>query len=192
MEGFAPAVFTPRKAGERRVAILQQGDDIKPVLAVEFITPDFLELSKAEAAAARAIHAVRENSEVVEVYGFPARRFEDDEIPGLSRLIVSVETAFHLWRAWNFAEIDKKSGQAVVLELNRTNIARLLEDQQVRAVWSAQLEMASPLERDEGNGSAVSPNGTTATAATSAPNVESSTAPAPAGAATTPEISAPG
>ncbi|WP_156396214.1 hypothetical protein [Caulobacter sp. Root343] len=185
-------MFTPRKAGEHRIAVLQQGDDKKPVLAVEFITPDFLELSKAEAAGARAIQAVRENSEVVEAYGFPARRFENDELPGLSRLIISVETAFHLWRDWNFAEVDPATKQPVVLELNRTNIARLLEDQQVRAVWGAHLEAASPLERDEGNGSAASPTGTTAKAATSAPNVESSTDPAPAGGETTPETSAPG
>lgn len=180
MEGFAPAVFAPRKAGEHRIAILQGGEGERPPVAVKFITPDFLLIAKAEASAARALASVRDSADLIGAYGFEERTFTDDELPGLARLIASVETAAELWVDWNFAELNDE-GQPEVLPLTRANIVRLLEDQQIRLVWNAHLESASPLERDEGNGFAASPGGTTAEAANTADNASSETPPAAEG-----------
>lgn len=191
MEGFAPAVFAPRKAGEHRIAILQAGDGERSPVAVKFVTPDFLALSKAEASAARALQSVRDSADLIAAYGFEERTFTDDEMPGMARLIASVETAAELWVDWNFAELDEE-GQPQILPLTRANIVRLLEDQQIRMVWNANLEAASPLEREEGNGSAASPAGTTAEAATTADNASSETPPAAEVSAAPAESAVPG
>lgn len=190
MEGFAPAVFASRKAGEHRTAVLQAGDENRPSLAVKFITPDFLLISKAEASAARALASVRDSADLISAYGFDERTFTDDELLGLARLIASVETAAELWVDWNFAELDE-AGQPQILPLTRANIVRLLEDQQIRLVWNAHLEAASPLERDEGNVSAASPNGNTAEAATTADSASSETPPAAAASEAPVESAAP-
>lgn len=192
MLGFAPAVFAPRKAGELRVIILQEGGENAAPLAVEFETPDYLALNMAEAAAAQALAAIRHSAEIADKYGLGGQEFTDERMPGLARLLTSVETAAHLWRDWNFAERDPESGEVTVLPLDRPNILRVLEDPQIRVVWTANLEAASPLGRDEGNASAASPSGTTAQAATTATDASSAPVPAALDGAAAPESSVQG
>lgn len=191
MEGFKPAVIAPRKAGETRVAVLQAAHENRPALAIKFATPDFLVLASAEATASAALAAVRESSQALQDYGFGDRRFDDAEMPGLARLVVAVETAARLWLEWNVAVVDPATGEVTALPLERKHIVRVLEDAQIRAVWNAHLEAASALEREEGNVSAASPLGSTASAATTAPDVSENAPPAPVDNAGEPESSAP-
>lgn len=197
MEGFEPAVIAPRKAGEPRIAVLRDtvfdeaGAVVKPAIAVQFVVPDFLILSTAEAASAAALAAIRESGKALESYGFTERQFTDAELPGLSRLVTAIETAAHLWRDWNAASRDPESGAVTVWPLDRAHIGRLLEDAQIRAAWNAHLEAASPLEREEGNAYAASPPGSTASAANTAPDASSADPVAPEAGAAEPENSAP-
>jgi hypothetical protein len=168
MEGFAPAVYAPRKAGELRIAVLQEGSgENAPPLAVQFAVPDYLEICKAEAKAAEAMAAIREASGHLTVYGLKDRKIDDTDLAGLARLVSNVETARHLWRDWNFHE---KDGEGVLhkVALNAANILRLLEDSGCRTAWAAHFDAATPLERAEGNVSAALPNGNTVKAATGA------------------------
>ena len=191
MEGFEPAVIAPRKVGETRVAVLQAAQENRPALAIKFAAPDFLVLASAEATASAALAAVRESSQALRDYGFGDRRFDDSEMPGLARLVVAVETAALLWRDWNAAVVDPATGEVTALPLERRHIVRVLEDPQIRAAWNAHLEVASALEREEGNVSAASPLGSTASAATTAPDASGETPPAPVDNAGEPESSAP-
>lgn len=192
MEGFELAVYAPRTAGELRIAVLQPGDGKNPPLAVKFAVPDYLDVCKADAKAADAMAAIREASGHLGVYGLKDRKIPDDDLLALSRLVSSVETAMLLWKDWNFAEVPKGNKKAVKLELTPANVLRLLEDAGCRAAWLAHYDNASPLERAEGNESAVSPDGSTGAAATGADDAESSTDPVHGGSQIpAPESSAP-
>lgn len=166
MDGVELAVFTPRKAGEHRVVELQRGvapqlvDGVMvpgtAALVVKFAVPDAIKLAKAEARASDALAYIRQSASHLALYGFSDLGVSQDDVPALARLVTGIETALALWVDWNFA--DLVDGVAVKAELNPVNIGRVMEDLSIRAAWSAHLDLASPLERAEGNVYAASPN----------------------------------
>lgn len=186
MEGVKPAVFGPRAAGQRRRAVLQEGlaeirdgdlvlREEQPPLVVEFVVPDAVLMAKAEAAASEAMSHIRRTASHLATYGLSDAGVSPDDVPALARIVTAIETAVLLWKDWNFAELATDEAgvlldppQAVEVVITPANVARLLEDANIRAAWSAHLDAASPLERAEGNVYAASPNGSSEGAAITA------------------------
>ncbi len=186
LENAPLAVFKRRQVGETRLAALDGGD---PPLLVEFEIPGGLVLAQAEAAAARAMSVIRESPAYLSRYGLEERRLSDDEIGALARVVTAMETAFLLWRDWTAAhEVD---GRIERRPLTEAHIAEVLLDQNLRMAWLVHLDAASPLERAEGNGSGVSPNGSSEEAPNTAEAASGAEAPAPAAAEAEPAISVP-
>lgn len=176
MEGFEPAVFSRPPKGVDDVVVLNTHEG-KPDLKVRLVRPDWLSQARAESAASLALQAIVSSINRTDEYGIADKTFEEGDLPALARLLTAVEAAAHHWKAWNYAE-DVKVGDTPpgqILPLTRANIFRCLTDPQVRQLWMAYFDSVSGLERAEGNGSAASPNGTTARAATTAEDAQNET-----------------
>lgn len=174
------AVYRRRVPGALIRAALTS--DAKP-LYVDFEVPDGIMLAEAESAAGQAMAQMQQDKILADRYGVTDRVFNDAEILALSRVLVAVETAIRLWKAWNYALIEGEGevAQVVPQKLSPQAIAQLLiADQDIRAAWTIQLDAASPLERAEGNVSGVSPTMNSEEAPNIAQGAESSTIPAPA------------
>lgn len=181
------AVFRRRVPGEARVVSLQAAvEGGPPPITVRFIVPDGLQLAQAEAAAATSLGHIRESATALGEYGLNQTPVSESELSALARIIAAVESAALLWKDWNYAEFPPvpkgqerdPDAQPVKQKLTRDKICRVLSDPQVRAAWLVHLDGVSPLERDEGNVSAASLNGTTAEAANTAKAAPPSTSPA--------------
>ena len=175
LEGKPLAVFRRREAGEIRIAALDGGT---PPFLVAFETPDLLASVEYEAAAGQAIDACRKTPGYLERYGLQvAAQLTDLQVAALSRAVTAMESAFRLLKDWTKAEIV--DGEVRKVELTPQAIAEVLSDANLRAAWLITLDAASPLERLEGNVSAVSPTTTSGAAATTAAAASPSTGPAP-------------
>ncbi|MNT82517.1 hypothetical protein D3C72_2222570 [compost metagenome] len=109
----------------------------------------------------------------------------------LSTFVSSVESAAVLIKEWNFAAVGP-SGQPERRAVTVEAISELFRGRPLaRTGWTLQYESASPLERAEGNGSAASPDTTSATAANTAGDASPLEAAAPVAEPVEPASSAP-
>lgn len=195
------AVHRKRVPGETRIVALQAAvPGGPPPIVVKFIVPDGVQLAQAEAAAATALAHIREGAGALGEYGLNDTPLSESQLSALARIIAAVESAMVLWTDWNYGEFPAvPPGQtpdpaavAVKQKLTRDKVCTVLSDTNVRSAWLIHLDQASPLERAEGNGSAVSLNGNTAEAATTAKAAPSSTSPVPEESPTQTAPTAPG
>lgn len=187
------AVFSRREPGERLLATLAGAVDKHPALVVAFEVPTPLQLAQYEARAMNAIRAIKQGALSLMHYDLPDGQLTDDEIEGLSLFITAVESAQLLWKDWNFA-LQPDEGPAVKAPLDLAHILIVLGKPAHRQAWNIWLDVASPLERAEGNGSGVSPNTSsdvTEEAPTTAGDASSETPPAPEAAPDPADNSAP-
>lgn len=151
------AVFSRREPGERRLAVLADKVDGHPALVVSFEVPTPLQLAQYEAQAMNAIRDIRRGALSLMNYDLPDGQLSDEEIEGLASFITAVESARLLWKDWNFA-LQPAEGPPVKAPLDLQHILIVLGKPAHRQAWNIWLDVASPLERAEGNGSGVSPN----------------------------------
>ncbi|MEH0194574.1 hypothetical protein V7S57_02445 [Caulobacter sp. CCNWLY153] len=170
-----PAKYRAREPGRLEIAVLQDGD---PPLAVEFEAPsDGVTPAKAEAKAGEALHHIRASRQGLARYGY-ATGLQAEDLPGLTRLALAVESAILSWKRWNYA-VQEADGEFRIQPLTAENIGQVLADPDIRAAWMAHWANATGLERDEGNGSAASLNTSSEEAAPLAEGASSSTLPVP-------------
>lgn len=160
----------PRRSGEERIVTLHPELGI----VVRFTVPFPVQELEIEAAA-NASRAVLIKSPVVAArYGL-AQAVLSKEQAGETTLRVNLtEAAIVLWKEWT---VMAESGDAAA-ELSVENISQLLTDPVCHRLWADHYFAACSLERDEGNGSAVSPSTSSGEAATTAEGAPSSTSPA--------------
>lgn len=188
------AVFSRRQPGERRIVELAAGEGEQASLLVEFEIPTPLQLARIEAEGMNAIRDLRRGQFSLRRYGLPDGQLTDGEIEGLAVFITAVESARVLWRDWNYAKEPPAGEQPVKAPLDLEHIVEVLSVPHFRSAWNIHLDMASPLERAEGNGSGASPNTSsdvTAEAPTTATGADESTPPAPVASLAEPDGSAP-
>lgn len=163
------AVFSQREPGERRIVELAAPSRPgEAPLVVEFEIPTPLQLARIEAAATNAIRDLRKGQLSLRRYGLSDGQLTDEELEGMILFVTAVESARALWRDWNFA-LQPAEGEPVKAPLDLDHIAKLLSVTSFRSAWNLHLDLASPLDRAEGNGFGASLN-TNSDATGEAPN----------------------
>lgn len=156
------AVYRPRPTGEITVEI-EGGDDTAPPLVVRFRVPGPEDQAVIEARCRDAMLNLLQGKGVEARYGFGFGPVDENAVAALSPFVSAVESAAALITDWNYALAGDPPSK---VEITPQTIATLFRGRPAaRSGWVLQYEGASPLERAEGNGSAASPDGTSATAA---------------------------
>ena len=167
------AAFKRRKAGDVVTVALTGGDE--PPVKIKFVIPDPVQEAEIEAKARAQHQAILKSPGIMTALGLGDHSITQEQAEGLRDLIYLTIAADTLWRDWNVSFEEDRS----VSPRNQQNIAQLLGDRFIRLAWNAHLSASLALDRAEGNGSAVSQNGSSAAAANTAGGAQSGTPPAP-------------
>ena len=160
------AVYARRQPGATITAEIEGATDGQPALVVRFRVPGPVETAQIEARTRDAMLGLIQGAGGLTRYGLAGGGALDaNETASLATFVSAVESAGVLVTDWNLA-IAVDGGKPVKQDVNVEAIAELFRGRpNARAGWVLQYDTASPLERAEGNGTAASPDTTSATAA---------------------------
>lgn len=186
------AVYTRRQPGATITAEIEGATDGQPALTVRFRVPGPVETAQIEARTRDALLGLIQGAGGLTRYGLAGGGALDaNETASLATFVSAVESAGVLITDWNLA-VQARGEAPVKQPVTVETIAELFRGRpSARAGWVLQYDTASPLERAEGNGSAASPDTTSATAANTAGDAPQREAAAAAAASDAQESSVP-